>query len=111
MNKSSFFNNSEVQKGKINVANFFLERRGFVVPMLPGIDINAILNNFDKPELLSVIYFDSLALVCLESKAGKIADEMEKGKKKLEQLGITRERLMEMSPEERFDLKKKLPEL
>ncbi len=93
------------EKPKIKVAEFFRDPNG-VMPVMPDLDIDDVLADFDHPELLDYTIFGPLKLVCLKSEMTAIARDQEKKISILDRLGLTLDDVGDMPADRLIGLKR-----
>jgi len=101
------FEQEPLRPAKMSV-RVFLENRDAITPVLPGMDVNQVLESFDQPELLSVIDLGPMKLICLKSEKDRLFEKYQGKLRKMTEMGISGDDIAKMHIEELMALKAKL---
>ncbi len=76
-----------------------------VMPIMPDLDINGVLSDFDHPELLDFIPIGPIKLLCLKSEKEALVADQERKVRILEGMGLNLRDIENMSPDDIIGLK------
>ncbi len=93
-----------VKPKKMSVEKTFKDKRA-VMPIMPDLDVNAVLSDFDHPELLDFIPIGPIKLLCLKSEKGALIANRERKVRILEGMGLNLRDIEKMSADDIIGLK------